>query len=127
VTPRQVRSIGPTMMTKGSGLSGHQGPLSSWVLIVLLIGGILLMSLAAEAATARPLRESLGWGLFLIAWLPVAYLAYVDARTSTSSWSVGLGYELAGAGCVCAVLGSSLWILAVRRQLPRRSLSTDWA
>jgi hypothetical protein len=102
-------------MAFGPGSPAHLFQLSSWVLLVLLIGAILLMSLAAEVATARPRRESIGWGLLLIAAMLGAYLVVVGTSTSGTTSSLGLGFRLAGAGCACALLGSSLWTLDVRR------------
>jgi hypothetical protein len=114
---------GPTTMAIGPGSPAHLFQLSSWVLLVLLIGAILLMSLAAEVATARLRRESIGWGLLLIATMLGAYLVVVATSTSGTTSSLGLGFRLAGAGCACALLGSSLWTLDVRRHLPRERLS----
>jgi high-affinity Fe2+/Pb2+ permease len=86
-------------------------------LISLFVASILLMSLAAELATARPAREPIAWGLLLLAVLIAVCLAVVGTRVG----DLGIGDQLAEAGCLCAILGSGLWISSVRRLRPQRS------
>lgn len=95
------------------------GP-STRVLPALLVGAILLMSLAADMAIARPPRRSVGWALLTIGGLIAACVAVVGASARGTTTSVGDGYVLAAAGCVLVLLGACTWV-AVARPSPQRS------
>ena len=107
---------GRTEITAALSPSLRQVSLSSWVLLTLVVGAIVLSSLAADAAIARPSRESVGWGMLLISCLLGAFVGYVGLWTEGTTMSVGTGFSLAAAGCALVVLGSALWTFALRSQ-----------
>jgi hypothetical protein len=107
--------MGRTVMTAASSPPLRQVSLSSWVLLTLVVGAIVLTSLGADAAIARPSRESVGWGMLLISSLLGAYVAYVGLWTEGTTLSVGTGFSLAAAGCALVIVSSALWTNALRR------------
>jgi len=111
----RIRPIGPTAITSVGPLL-RQASFSSWALLILIVGAIVLCSLAADAAIARPSRESVGWGLLLIASLLSVYVGGVGLWTEGSTLSAGIGYPLAAAGCALVIVGSALWTNALHRR-----------
>lgn len=107
---------GPTAITAALSPSLRQVSLSSWALLTLIVGAIVLCSLAADAAIARPSRESVGWGMLLIASLLSVFVGYVGLWTEGTTLSVGIGYPLAAAGCALVIVGSALWTNALHRR-----------
>lgn len=110
----------------------RQASLSSWVLLTLVLGALIVISLAIDAASARPRREPVLRAVLLIALLETWCVAYLGAWTSGTSLSLGSGFALTAAGCVLVALLSAAWIVALRRgqphsrpaRNPRRSLES---
>ncbi len=113
--PAAVKPIGAAGITVASTLTvplvPQSSPASSAILAVV-VGAILLMSLAIDGAFARPARRSTCWSLLALGILLAAGICAIGERTSGSSLVLGTGFELAGAGCVLAMLGAIAMLVA---------------
>ena len=103
----------------------RQVSFSSWALVTLVLCALVVISLAAEAAAARPRRGAVLWSLLFIASLQAEFVAYIGMWTSGTSLSVDSGYFLVATGCGLVAFASGLWIVALRRSHPQRRLALN--
>lgn len=116
---RSAGAKGHATIDPASLASLRQVSLTTWATLALVIGAILLISLAADAAAARPRRRSVGWALLAIGSIVAAWVGLIGIWTSGTTLSLGVGYLLAAAGCGLVLLGAWGWISTTAPTRPR--------
>lgn len=106
--------FGHTAITTTLVHSLRHASLSTWMLLALVVGAVVVSSLAADAAGARPARASLGWAMLCISVVLGAYVACLGVWLQGTTLSLGTGFLLASAGCVLVTVGATLWLTASR-------------